>query len=163
MTNQCAVESSALREHWQGHRRLTRRVIQAFPADKLFTFSVGGMRPFGVMALELIHMATEGVKGLASGQWPKIVEPPHHKKIVNPPSTAEILRQWDEATAQIEAAWPRIRSGRFQDVEVVFGEYEMPMHAAVLYWVDNEIHHRGQGFVYLRALNIEPPPFYSRD
>ena len=26
----------------------------------------------------------------------------------------------------------------------------------------NEIHHRGQGYVYLRALGIEPPPFYER-
>ncbi len=33
--------------HWQGHRELTRRTIEAFPEDKLFTFSVGGMRTFG--------------------------------------------------------------------------------------------------------------------
>jgi uncharacterized damage-inducible protein DinB len=24
------------------------------------------------------------------------------------------------------------------------------------------VHHRGQGYVYLRALGIEPPPFYDR-
>jgi uncharacterized damage-inducible protein DinB len=28
--------------------------------------------------------------------------------------------------------------------------------------IDNEIHHRGQGYVYLRALGIEPPPFCER-
>ena len=28
--------------------------------------------------------------------------------------------------------------------------------------VDNEIHHRGQGYVYLRALGIAPPAFYDR-
>ena len=28
--------------------------------------------------------------------------------------------------------------------------------------VDNEIHHRGQGYVYLRELGIEPPPFWER-
>ena len=27
----------------------------------------------------------------------------------------------------------------------------------------HEIHHRGQGYVYLRALGIEPPPFWERD
>jgi uncharacterized damage-inducible protein DinB len=32
----------------------------------------------------------------------------------------------------------------------------------MLYWIDNEIHHRGQGYVYLRALGIEPPAFYDR-
>lgn len=36
------------------------------------------------------------------------------------------------------------------------------VHDLLLYVIDNEIHHRGQGYVYLRALGIEPPPFYER-
>ncbi|RYD85889.1 MAG: damage-inducible protein DinB, partial [Sphingobacteriales bacterium] len=32
----------------------------------------------------------------------------------------------------------------------------------ILYFIDNEIHHRGQGYVYLRALGIEPPFFWER-
>jgi hypothetical protein len=32
----------------------------------------------------------------------------------------------------------------------------------LLYVIDNEVHHRAQGFVYLRALGVEPPPFYDR-
>jgi len=32
----------------------------------------------------------------------------------------------------------------------------------ILYFVDNEIHHRGQAYVYLRALGIEPPFFWER-
>jgi len=43
-----------------------------------------------------------------------------------------------------------------------FGQYEGKVHDLVLYAIDNEIHHRGQGYVYLRALGIEPPPFYER-
>jgi uncharacterized damage-inducible protein DinB len=62
------IPISAFLAHWQGHRRLTRRVIELFPEDKLFAFSI-----------------------------------------------------------------------------------------------DNEIHHRGQGYVYLRALGIEPPGFYDRE
>jgi hypothetical protein len=27
---------------------------------------------------------------------------------------------------------------------------------------DNEIHYRGQGYVYRRALGMEPPPFWER-
>ncbi len=64
----------ALLDHWQGHRKLTRRVIEAFPADHLLTFSAGGM----------------------------------------------------------------------------------------LNVIDNDIHHRGQGCVYLRALGIKPPAGYGR-
>ena len=36
------ITPDALLAHWQGHRRLTRRVIDAFPDDQLFTFSLGG-------------------------------------------------------------------------------------------------------------------------
>jgi uncharacterized damage-inducible protein DinB len=32
----------------------------------------------------------------------------------------------------------------------------------IQYVIDNEIHHRGQGYVYLRELGIEPPPFWER-
>ena len=42
------ITPEALLEHWEGHRRLTRRVIEAFPEDQLFSFSVGSMRPFGL-------------------------------------------------------------------------------------------------------------------
>ena len=48
------ISAEALLAHWQGHRRLTRRVIEAFPEDKLFDFSLGGMRPFSEMAMEFV-------------------------------------------------------------------------------------------------------------
>jgi hypothetical protein len=38
-TNGTFLTPAALLEHWQGHRRLTRRVIVAFPDDQLFTIS----------------------------------------------------------------------------------------------------------------------------
>jgi uncharacterized damage-inducible protein DinB len=28
--------------------------------------------------------------------------------------------------------------------------------------IDNEIHHRAQGYVYLRLLGLEPPAFFER-
>ena len=34
--------------------------------------------------------------------------------------------------------------------------------ALLLYVIENEIHHRGQGYVYLRSLGIEPPAFWDR-
>jgi uncharacterized damage-inducible protein DinB len=43
-----------------------------------------------------------------------------------------------------------------------FGQYPGRVDL-LLYAIDNEIHHRGQGYVYLRANGVEPPPFYERD
>ena len=58
--------------------------------------------------------------------------------------------------------WPQIPPGRFQETLTAFGQYPGVLHDLILYVIDNEIHHRGQGYVYLRALGIEPPPFYER-
>jgi hypothetical protein len=45
-TNATFINPEEFLNHWQGHRRVTRRIIEAFPEDKLFSYSVGGMRPF---------------------------------------------------------------------------------------------------------------------
>ncbi|MEO6001369.1 MAG: hypothetical protein ABIN89_31245 [Chitinophagaceae bacterium] len=60
------ITPEALLAHWQGHRRLTRRLIEAFPEDKLFNYSVGGMRPFADFVLEFFGMTIPGVKGVVS-------------------------------------------------------------------------------------------------
>jgi uncharacterized damage-inducible protein DinB len=149
------IAPEALLAHWQGHRRLTRRVISAFPDDKLFTFSVGGMRPFGALAVEMITMAVPMVQGAVSGEW-------NTSGNRDPRPKEEVLRLWDEATAQLNALWPQIPAGRFSETLTAFGQYTDALHSLILYVIDNEIHHRGQGYVYLRALGIEPPAFYDR-
>lgn len=152
----------ALLDHWQGHRRVTRRVIDAFPDDALFNYSIGGMRPFAALALEMLSMASGGIRGLATRTWPDVSDLLHHSGTSLPSTRAGLLRVWDEVTDQINTAWPTIPAGRFEEVEKVFGQYEGPVSAALLYWIDNEVHHRGQAYVYLRALGIEPPAFYDR-
>jgi len=44
----------------------------------------------------------------------------------------------------------------------VLPKYTGVTNDLLLYTIDNEVHHRGQGYVYLRALGIEPPPFWER-
>jgi len=149
------ITPEALLAHWQGHRRLTRRVISAFPDDKLFTFSVGGMRTFGALAMEMITMAVPMVRGAVSGEW-------NTSGSRDPRPKEEVLRLWDEGTAQLNALWPQIPAGRFLETLTAFGQYTDALHNLILYVIDNEIHHRGQGYVYLRALGIEPPAFYDR-
>jgi len=151
------IASDALLKQWQGHRRLTRRVIEAFPEDKLFGFSVGGMRPFSEMAWEFIRMAVPIVDGVTTGKWEEF-------KVTKAPTTkAEILRLWDKQTAELDEKFPHIPAHRFAEVDKAFGQWEMPGVITIQYAIDNEIHHRGQGYVYLRALGIEPPPFWERD
>jgi uncharacterized damage-inducible protein DinB len=150
-----AVTAEALLEHWQGHRRLTRRLIEAYPEDQLFTYSIGGMRTFGELALELLTMAAPMVRGVVSGDWNSSMDR-------SPKPKEEILRMWDQATDELNTLWPQIAPERFHENLVAFGMYPGRASDLILYVIDNEIHHRGQGYVYLRSLGVEPPPFYER-
>jgi uncharacterized damage-inducible protein DinB len=149
------ITPEALLEQWQGHRRLTRRVIDAFPEEALFTFSIGGMRPFGELAMEIITMAVPMVRGAVSGDWTV-------SRNREPRPKQEVLRLWDESTEQLNELWPQIPPERFQETLTAFGQYTDALHNLILYVIDNEIHHRGQGYVYLRAQGIAPPAFYDR-
>lgn len=154
------ISADALLAHWQGHRRLTRRVIEAFPEDKLFTYSVGGMRPFAELAMEMLRMGAPGVRGVVVGQWQSWNDV--EKAYPTPHSREELLAMWDRSTEQINSLWPHITAERFQEVVKMFGQWEGPVYWSILYFIDNEIHHRAQGYVYLRSLGIEPPPFWER-
>lgn len=141
--------------HWQGHRALTRRVIEAFPDDQLFSFSLGGMRPFGVQATEIHLVDAMTVTALRSGEWP---EPDW---AAGPGTKADLLAAWDEVSAELAEHGPRTDPAFFTRMHALpWGE--MPGWVAAIYAVDNEIHHRAQGYVSLRALGIEPPAFYER-
>ena len=146
----------ALRKHWQGHRGLTRRTIEAFPEDKLFSYSVGGMRTFAELVYEFLGMAVPGVTGIATGKWEKWADA---KKVS---TKKELLELWDRATEDIDRIWQTIPPHRFEEKDVAFGQWPGTGTSFLLYFIDNEIHHRGQAYVYLRSLGIEPPPFWDR-
>lgn len=152
------VLADAFLSHWLGHRRLTRRVIEAFPEDQLYTHSIGGMRPFGVMAMELVEIAGSMVRGVATGEWIRMSD--HDRSATIPKS--ELLCLFDESTAVMEEWWPRIAAERFGQTATAFGQYPGKVPDLLLYAIDNEIHHRAQGYVYLRSLGIAPPSFYER-
>lgn len=150
-----AISAPQLLAHWQGHRQLTRRLIERFPEEELFSLTIGGMRTFGEMVLEMLSMAVPTVRGVATGDW-------EYSGDRSPRPRADLLRAWDEDTARMDELWPQIPAARFQEVVTAFGQWTMPAHGILLYVIDNEIHHRGQGYVYLRALGVEPPPFHER-
>jgi uncharacterized damage-inducible protein DinB len=150
------LSAPALLEHWQGHRRLTRRVIDAFAETQLLNFAVGGMRPFGALAMELLTIGVPMVRGVVTSEWHRLEHPA-------PTSKRDVLRLWDEDTAALNDLWPRIPLERFQDTVTAFGQYPGKVYDLLFYAIDNEIHHRGQGYVYLRALGVAPPAFYERE
>jgi uncharacterized damage-inducible protein DinB len=152
------ITPTQLLEHWQGHRRLTRKVIEAFPENDLFNYSIGGMRPFAAMVSELLAIAVPGLQEMVSGKTATLDE---HIDFGN--SKTKVLELWDKATVEIDALWTQLGPDRFQEHIKLFGQYEGSIQSSIFYFVDNEMHHRGQAYVYLRSLGIEPPLFYDRD
>ncbi|MFA7687692.1 MAG: DinB family protein [Moheibacter sp.] len=149
--------SEELLENWQGHRRLTRRVIEAFPEKELFEFSVGGMRPFAEMVKEFLAIAVPGLTQIVNDADVKFDE--HLSELK---TKQDLLNAWDKQTDEINELWQKIKPERFHEEVNLFGEYKFPAIQNIQYFIDNEIHHRGQGFVYLRVLGIEPPFFWER-
>jgi uncharacterized damage-inducible protein DinB len=155
------ITPDQLLSHWLEHRRLTKRAIEAFPETELFSFSIGGMRTFADLVMEMIDIAGPGAKGIATGDWSGYgADGSNHTAA--PATKEELLQLWDDASEKITIYWPQIRPERFQENDVAFGQYEGIIYSSLLYFIDNEIHHRAQGYVYLRALNIQPPFFWDR-
>jgi uncharacterized damage-inducible protein DinB len=108
-----------------------------------------------MMAMELIRIAEPMARGIVTADW-------SHPDQPLAPAKSDVLRLWDESTAAIDRLWGQIPPERFAETMTAFGQYPGKVYALLLYVIDNEIHHRGQGYVYLRALGIEPPPFYEQ-
>lgn len=151
------ITADELLVHWQGHRSLTRKTIEAFPEEAFFKHSIGGMRTFAEMVMELLGIAGPGTCEIATGEVKALNEHIEHGN-----SKAKLLQAWDEATVEINNWWVQIKPERFRENIKLFGQYEGSAVSSILYFIDNEIHHRGQGYVYLRSLGIEPPAFWDR-
>lgn len=151
------INMDQLLKHWLGHRKLTRKVLEAFPEKELFEFSIGGMRPFAKLIKEMLSMAAPTARGLATGTWEALDE-----EKVELTTKSDLLQSWDASTEKIEKYWKEITMEEFQKHIVAFGVYEGTGYSTLFYIIDNEVHHRGQGYVYLRALNITPPNFWEQ-
>lgn len=140
------------------HRGLTIRTVEAFPEDKLFAFAgAEPMRPFAEMVKEMITIEDGYVQGIVNDNWEWPVLVP------NPTTKAGLLDALHAVRERTRQLWGGLTVDRLQHVmqDPWFGT-EQPHLDRILYLVENEIHHRGQGYVYLRQLGIEPPPFYER-
>ncbi|REA55969.1 damage-inducible protein DinB [Dyadobacter luteus] len=151
-----------LLEHWQGHRRLTRKLIESFPEEHLYTFSIGGMRTSADLIMELIGLASPGINGVVTGVYTSPLNAGLDYSTPAPETKLGILALWDRVTDQMNETWQNMTVERTSEVEAAFGMYENTVVNTIFYLIDNEIHHRAQAYVYMRALGHEPPAFWDR-
>jgi len=75
---------------------------------------------------------------------------------------ADLLAALDASSEALCSGWRDVSVEKLTKIDSDPFMSNRPNLQVVLYAVDNEIHHRAQGYVYLRMLGIEPPPFYER-
>ena len=149
------ITPEALLTNFKDTRTLTRKVIEAFPEKDLFEFSIANLRPFSLMVKEFL-MITDYI-------FTEILHEKHTSFCTEGqfPTTKEgVLALWDKATEIIDNEWKEI-SDYTQPLTI----YQMTFSFAqwILYAIENETHHRGQGYAYLRTLQIAPPYFWGRE
>ncbi|MCY4779164.1 damage-inducible protein DinB [Sphingobacterium sp. UT-1RO-CII-1] len=153
METQAIISRQSLLRNWQDHRATTKRVIECFPEKELFEFSIGTMRTFGEIVKEMISLAVPGLESIINNK----VEKYNHDIPLF--TKAQLLERWDEDTTRINELFNKIPTERFKENFNMFSFYDYPIEDSIQYFIYNEIHHKGQGYVYLRALGIEPPSY----
>lgn len=144
----------------EGNRRLTVRVVEAFPEEQLFSFKPAEpLRPFANMVKEILEIEEAYVRGIATREW--VLD---EEKLAGVNTKQALLEACEAVRQRTRELWPRITAERLlaEEVDGFFTSEAQSNLSRLIYALENEIHHRGQGYIYLRILGIEPPPFYVR-
>jgi len=112
------------------------------------------MRPFSEMIKEFIGIWDYILAEALKEQHISLFEQDHF-----PTTKTELLALRDQILISLLSECKMI-----QNYGQEISPYQMKFSIAqwILYIIENETHHRGQGYVYLRALGIQPPFFWKR-
>jgi len=153
--NPVTITPEVMLAYWQDERRQTRQLIEAFPEDHLFFYSLNGMRPFAELVLDIISMSLPAVVGITTGHWqPTGSFSRSWNGEPKPLNKKELLGLWDKTTQEIDRLWAVMPEGRLLEKQTVFGLGSGPVYSFVLRYIDQEIQHRCQAILYLRSLNL---------
>jgi uncharacterized damage-inducible protein DinB len=143
-------------KHFAGHRELTLKLVDAFPEEALSSHHAPEMRTFLDILKEIYQVEVYTMHGILSKEW-------FYADIQVPFSTkTEIMAAFDALNTQTAAQWASITAERLNSVEKCLWMESASNTVRLMYMLDNEIHHRAQGYVYLRELGVTPPSFYER-
>ncbi|OFW78409.1 MAG: hypothetical protein A2201_08765 [Alicyclobacillus sp. RIFOXYA1_FULL_53_8] len=146
---------------WEDNRHLTNNVAPALAsADALDKTPVEGMRSFRQLLLEIWGIERAYAQGLGHDDWQGQAPP----ETLHTASVDELFAFGREVREQTRQVWSTIPFESLTQVrpDPFWGGPEGTVMGWLTYALENEIHHRGQGYVYLRLLGHEPPAFYVR-
>ncbi len=147
---------------WEENRRLTDQVAKAFStAGALDETPVPGMRSFRKLLLEIWGIEQVYARGLATEDW-KFEFP---LESYNTCPVEELFAFGRKVREETRHLWSSVTEEALTKPRVTPFEGHPEGRAIewLTYALENEIHHRAQGYVYLRLLGLEPPAFNIRN
>ena len=145
------MTKNAILKYWENVRKLTMRVFDQFPEDQFGFRPVEGVRNVAEQFDHILIAELFARIGIITGIWD--ITPFKGDRDLRPDTLRKKLYNENKKTLGLFRLLPE---GQFMKI------YHTPFGAitgeALIYeTIDEEIHHRGNLYVYLRILGLEPP------
>ncbi|MFJ7754582.1 DinB family protein [Peribacillus muralis] len=153
------LKKDGLLEILEGNRRLTMRVVEAFPEEELFHYATADkLRPFAEMIKEIMNIESAYIRGIALHVWD------FQDSFAAISTKEDLISACVAIREDTRKLWQEVTEETLEVIEKdpFFGPLQSHF-SRLQYGLENEIHHRGQGYIYLRTLGIEPPEFFVRN
>lgn len=130
------------------------RLVELVPADKLDSHPIPNMRTPKELIVHMFGFLAGGMEGLVAGALGNTDE---KALVASLGDRAKLLAWARECWGRADAAFAKVTDAHLSAmVTTPWGE-SYPGVAIFGFAPDEFLHHRGQLYVYLRALGVEPP------
>jgi uncharacterized damage-inducible protein DinB len=145
------MTKAAIVKYWKNVRKLTLRLFDTFPEDSLSYRPVETVKTVAEQFDHILIVELYTRIGIITGEWS--LAPFSGERDISRANLRNKLYNEHRKTLGMLRLLPE---GRFmRTYETPFGE--LTGEVAVMEAIDEEIHHRGNLYTYLRMLGIEPP------
>ncbi|TMQ67462.1 MAG: hypothetical protein E6K78_05015 [Candidatus Eisenbacteria bacterium] len=149
-------ELSGMWNHLRMCHGIARRAVAAIPADKIHSRPIPSMRtPVELVVHTYATAVREMAEGVARGE---ITEPDEVGMVARIETREDLLALVDESWAAATRAVSSITDAQLKAIVKTYWDANgAPGYRYFGALQDEFLHHRGQLYVYLRALGQEPP------
>jgi uncharacterized damage-inducible protein DinB len=145
------MNKPAIIKYWRNVRALTLNVLERFPDDQMPFRPAVRVRSVAEQFDHILAVELYFRKSLSENTWGPVPTP--GLGISNKGELREKLTREHEETSRMLHMLPKSVFEGFHQTK--FGR--LTGEGAIYVCIDEEIHHRGNLYIYLRLLGIEPP------
>ena len=139
--------------------KVTRKVLQAIPEDKLDFRATPEMRTVRELVLHMYGSPVGMVEAIPRGEL-TMADYQAGEDIKHAPDKETMIAYCDACMAQVLKIGEEISEEKLNSIiKCFYGDFPIYEHLGFIY--DEHWHHRGQLYVYLRLMGVQPPFLYD--